>query len=255
MNSQQIKRIINTKLRFHFPRGFNLSPPVLQLFLGGEWKSSFSIVNFPSFFSPETPAEYSYEISLHDEFGIRKRTQTVRLSPFGSSNIEPGLWGGCDNIRLGMVSFQIKPESIFFRADRHLGVIKPQIFAYYQNLSNRALGLIHPQTSLIKKSLGSVNWTSNQVVDLAVTKTINLFQINPSHQKYQATLAIKCIETSETIEEKQVSIPPLGATCSQFNFSDNGSKVYVSASQLPGPNAKPIIFVTQKTGAIFASHT
>jgi len=255
MRPQDLKHIVNTRIRVHLPRCFNLSPPVLQLFLGGQWTTSFSIVNFPSFFSPLAANYYKYEVSLYDENGKLKCSKIERLPPFGSKSIEPREFLGGTEVELGIVSFRIKPDTLLFRTDRHLGVIKPQIFAFYQNQDSRAIGLVHPQTSLLTKTSHRPAWTSNQVIDLAITRKILLYQINPTHQHYRATLALRCIDTGSVIAEQNVSIPPLGTRCSSFNIEEKIEKITISASQLPGPNAKPILFATHKNGAIFTSHT
>lgn len=255
MNLNGAKQFINKNIRQKLPRVFNLSPAVVQLFRGGNWTTSYSVVNFPAFFSPLTATSYKFRATLHNEFGAKVWSEEIVLPKYGSAEIIPkNRDSELQKISIGMIAVEILPPNLIFNADKHLGVIRPQIYAHYENNQSRALGVIHPQSALLKKEPQALDWRSNNIIDLNSVVSIEALQINPSPKDYNAKIQLIDVDSNRLLSEKEVHIPAMGSHKTVFEVGSQTGNVFIAASFLPGPNAKPIIFINRTNGTSSVTH-
>ena len=257
MLSGTFKKFVNERIRSKLPRIFNLSPAIVQVYRGGDWETSFSIVNFPSFFAPTSSGVYNYRVSVRDENGTVCGTKNFSIKEKGSAEFDPSRWSS-KQIGIGTIKVEIQPSGLFFARDRHLGVIRPQIYAHYQHAKSRSVGIVHPQTAELTKSAPRPAWASNQLISMENVTTIEVAQINPNPLQYDATLKLIDFETQQILLERVVQIPPRGALLSSLEMSKvsyKGKTAFLTIDRLPGANAKPLLFIERNGASYFVMHS
>ena len=60
-------------IKRHLPRGLNVGPAVVQLFLNDGRSTRLGLVNFPSFLAPTCAIDYRYALRAYDESGRPER--------------------------------------------------------------------------------------------------------------------------------------------------------------------------------------
>ncbi len=251
-------RPIKRKLECYFPRNWRVSPPIVQLFLGGTFESRYSLINFPSLFSPKTAHRCVYEIALYDREGFCVQTKKIMIAPFGSFEIVPSEIFGGNLPDLGMVTARIRSSSLFFFSDKHLGKITSHIYALFLDKAAESAVLVHPQTSISGKLAEKVSFRSNVLWDSNNIKKVTAFQINPTSHPVEASLFL--LRENSNVELAKVThvIPPMGSRAVTWDLEDLGlskSRFTLGAFGLSTHNAKPIIFTYFEDGTFTGMHS
>lgn len=235
--------------RAALPRQFHIARPIGQLFLGGDFRTTYTLINFPSFFAPAVAASYRYRLRVHDEGGVCCAERTVDLGPFASRAIT------LSGPELGLVTVEIEPRNSFLYADRHMGDLRPHFFAKYEDVKGTSVGIIHPQTAIGAPPASSLLWASNALLETPGVRAIELYQINPSHQPAPSRLKLLRATTGEILAESAATLPPLGSRRVSWDLPLDEQLVRIEASGLPGINAKPLAFLRFADGSFSAFHT
>jgi hypothetical protein len=81
---KDVLRPLKHSIRHHLPGRLRAAAPVVQAYLGGEFETRYTLVNFPSLYSPRTAHPCVYDLALHDAAGRRVRKESRRIASFGS---------------------------------------------------------------------------------------------------------------------------------------------------------------------------
>jgi hypothetical protein len=240
----------------HLPRGLNLGPAVVQLFVNDARSTRLGLINFPSFFAPTRASTYRYALRVFDEQGREAGRAAVELAPYGAAEVDLRAVFGAALPRYGMVAARIHPLHFFSLRDRHLGRIRSQFFALYASAGMDSVGLVHPQTNLDAAPDPGRRWLSNLQVDPVAVQRIELFQINPGSAAV-ATEAFLHSADATVLASSADSIPPRGTRCAVFDLAPLAryhDAVSVGLHGLAAANAKPILFLHFRDGSFTCCH-
>ena len=242
---KNLLRPIKRRVEDFFPRNWRVSPTIAQLFLDGSFESRYSLINFPSLFSPKATYRCVYEIALYNQDGFCIGNKKIRIEPFGSFEIVPSEIFGEKLPNFGMLTARIRSAYFLCFLDKHLGKITSHIYALFLCKEQNSAVLVHPQTTISKKLADNVSWRSGVLWDSTKIKKITAFQINPTPRPFESTLLL--LEGDEKKELSKVShtIPPMGSGMFTWDIEAIGlgnAKFTIGALGLSTPNAKPIIF-------------
>ncbi len=242
---KNILRQFKRKLEGSLPRNLNVSSPIVQIYLGGEYETRYSLVNFPSLLSPMTAYTCIYDIALYSKNGSCVGKRSISLEPFQSYEVRPSEIFGENLPDLGMLTAKIRSASPLVFSDKHLGKITPHIYALYSDKERRSLVLVHPQTTLVNKASKNQEWRSGVLLDSNKIKRVIAIQINPSKQSAKSTLFLyREGEERKWLGEMNGEILPMGARKIEWDIAKTGiskGNFSIGANTLLSPNAKPII--------------
>lgn len=225
-------------------------PTISQLFIRDkEISTSYTIMNFPSFYSPKTAYDVVYTIKIYDSKKKEAYKKEVVLRPFQSKDIT--FEHENDLPDLGIVEIDIKPKSIFVENDKHLGRLTPHVYARFYTDKNKSLGLIHPQTLFGIKG-NTINWESSLRIDLSLIKRIVAYQINPTSKQFENTLQLKTLN-KEVITSKKYLFNMNSAVRKEF-VTDSDELAYFALDKTTTPNAKPLVFLYFLDGSFTVAH-
>lgn len=257
MTAAALQKKFKSLVKAHLPRGANLGPAVVQLFLNdGQRRTHVSLMNFPAFLAPQAAAEYVYRLRIYDRDGRVLRTQQIDLPRFGATDADLADVFGDALPAFGMIAVRIAPRRALYFGDRHLGRIRPHFYTLYTGPAMESLGLVHPQTSLDEPCAPERQWLSNLQLDPQRVRKLEVFQVNPSRQplKSEVFLANAAGETLNKVEEV---IPACGTRRAEFDlsaFAEKGEPVSVGLRGLAAANGKPILFMHFPDGSFTCCH-
>lgn len=259
-NVKKLLRPTKRRLDGFFPRNWRVSPPVAQLYLGGTFESKYSLVNFPSLFSPKTARDCIYEIALYDHDGSCVRKKKIRIQPFGSLEVVPKEMFGEDLPNFGTFTARIRSVTPFFFLDRHLGKITSHIYALFLDKYSESSVLIHPQTTLSNEKIEKFSWKSSVLWDSYKVKKITAFQINPTPYLVESTLFLISVngKLEEYFGEVSDVIPPMGSRMVSWDLEAEGlssEKFTIGAAGVSTHNAKPIVLTYFEDGTFTGMHS
>lgn len=249
-------RPLRKKVSSALPRYLRVKPAIAQVYLGGEYESRFTLINFPSLYSPLNARPCAYDVALYDATGHCVYKRTLTIEAFGSFEVCPRDFFNVPLPDLGMFTAKIRPVNLV--ADRHLGTITSHIYALYTNKAQNSFALVHPQTYINAPRSGHLEWVSGCLLDADKVRKITAIQINPTARAMDATLFLLRDGVGVSpIGERRSVIPPMGARMVEWNLSEVGiSNGYVSvaASGLPTNNAKPILLTHFEDASFTGMH-
>jgi hypothetical protein len=251
-------RPIKRRLEAFFPRNWRVSPPIAQLFLGGLFVTRYSLVNFPSLFSPKTAHACVYKVALYDRDGFCVGKKKITVGPFGSFEIVPSYIFGEELPDFGMITAKILSASPLFFLDRHLGRITSHIYALFLDKAGNSSVLVHPQTTIGNKVADNVSWKSGVLWDSNNIKKITAFQINPTPYPIESKLFLFSANANKELAKVSHIIPPMGSKMVSWDLEAIGlsnTKFTIGAFGLPTPNAKPIVLTYFDDGTFTGMHS
>jgi hypothetical protein len=255
---KNILRALKRKLESYLPRNMNVSSPIVQVYLGGEYESKYSLINFPSLFSPLTASSCIYDVALYGSDGSCIGRRSIPIKPFGSFEVRPAEIFGENLPDLGMFTAKIRSASPLDFSDKHLGKITSHIYALYMCKAQRSFALVHPQTTISGKSAGKVEWKSAVLLDSNKIRQLVAIQINPTNFYAESNLFLfRDGEENIRLSEMNAKIPPMGARKVEWDMTEDGiteGQFSIGASALTNPNAKPIIFTYFEDGTFSGMH-
>jgi hypothetical protein len=236
-----------------------VSPPIVQVYLGNEYETRYTLVNFPSLFSPKTAYTCIYEVALYAENGSCVGKQSIEIKPFGSFELRPSEVFGEKLPKLGMFSARIRSASPLTFSDKHLGNITSHIYALYSDKAQQSLALVHPQTTITNTTASNVYWKSGFLWDSSSIKRVVAFQINPTPLPVETTLFLfSDADALKRVDERCAVIPPMGARKVEWDLSIlelTGRFFSIGAVGLATPNAKPIVLTYFEDGTFSGMHS
>lgn len=247
---------LKSAIKTHLPRGLNLGPAVVQLFLNDGRCTRLGVANFPSFFAPEQAAGYHCHLRVFDAEGREIASTELALPPYAATEVDLSAAFGQSLPHWGMVAARIYPSSFFSLRDRHLGRIRPHFFTLYADEGMRSIGLVHPQTNLGARAAPERQWLSNLEVDPAMVQKLELFQVNPGDAPVESEAFVQT-QGGTVVAAKRHDIPSHGTRRVVFDLSQIaiGEKtVSVGLRGLAAANGKPILFLHFRDGSFTCCH-
>jgi hypothetical protein len=249
-------RPLKNRIENILPKYLRVKPAIIQAYLGGEYESRFTLINFPSLYSPLNARACSYDVALYDATGHCVCKRTLTIEAFGSFELCPSEFFNVRLPDLGMFTAKIRPKNRV--AVRHLGTISSHIYALYSNKAKNSFVLVHPQTHINSPRSGHGEWISGCILDADKIRKITAIQVNPTAKAVNSTLfLLRCGVEAVPISERSAVIPPMGARMVEWNLLEAGiTKGYVSiaASGLPTNNAKPILLTHFEDASFSGMH-
>lgn len=256
---KNIFRPLKRKLEANLPRNIRVSPPIVQVYLGGEYESRYSLVNFPSLFSPLTAYTCIYDIALYGADGSCVGTRSIPIKPFGSYEVRPSEVFGNNLPDMGMFTARIRSESSLDFSDKHLGKITSHIYALYSDKAQKSFALVHPQTTVSSVSADKAEWMSAFLWDSGNIRKVVAIQINPTSRPIESTLFLfRDGEAANRVCEMRGIILPMGARRVEWDLTEAGLRkglFSIGAVGLPTANAKPIVLTYFEDGTFSGMHS
>jgi len=256
---KSIFRPLKRKLEANLPRNMRVSPPIAQVYLGGEYESRYSLINFTSLFSPLTAYTCIYDIALYAADGSCVGTRSIPIKPFGSYEVRPSEIFGRNLPDVGMFTARIRSESPFEFSDKHLGKITSHIYALYSDKAQQSFALVHPQTTVSDVCADKIEWQSAVLWDSNSIRRMVAIQINPMPVPIETTLFLfRDGEAIKRLDEKRGIIPPMGARKVEWDLAAAGlteGLFSIGAIGLPTANAKPIVLTYFADGTFSGMHS
>lgn len=251
-----IKQKVKFFVKSHLPRGANLGPPIVQLFLNDGRNTHLGLINFPTFLAPDETGEYVYRLCIYDADGRKLGEKQIELSRFGSIEVNLADVFAFSLPSYGMVAVRIEPRNSLYFGDRHLGRIRSNFFTLYTGPKMDSLGLIHPQTSLDAPCDPTRSWMSNLQLDPRCVRKIEVFQVNPSRQALESEVILQGSDGHLLANAKEL-VPAHGTRRAMFDmeplekFCESFS---VGLRGLAAANGKPILFMHFRDGSFTCCH-
>jgi hypothetical protein len=204
-----------------FGLGRSLLRSAERAFLGGEYLSRYTLVNFPSLYAPLTAHPCIYDVTLYAADGSRIGKRELRVAPYGSLEVRPEEVFGMDLPDLGMFATRIRSAEALNFAYKYFGTVTSHFFA-----------LVHPQTLIDAASGEKMAWTSS----------LYLFRAGAESDRIWTLAGV---------------IPPMGARKVSWDLPDIGlthGLFSIGANGLPTTNAKPVLLTHFEDGLISGMH-
>ena len=258
VNTKTVLRPFKRSIEQHLPGRLKVAAPVVQAFLGGEYATRYTLVNFPSLYSPQMAHACVYDVSLHAADGRRVASRTVRIEPFGSPEVKPEELFGANLPDLGMFTARIRSASRFTFAYKHLGVVTSHFYALYADREGSSLALVHPQT-LVNAARGEhMHWQSGYLLDARSIRKLVAIQINPTSRAVDAGLHLfRPGARAESVCAMDGIIPAMGSRKVVWDLPACGiteGLFSIAARGLPTNNAKPILLTYFADGSFTGMH-
>lgn len=241
----------------HLPRGMNIAGPVIQLYIHDALRTTtFSFVNFPSLYAPRGAQSYRYTVECRGSDGAKFGRQTLTVPAFGAVEAEITQLFGTELPPWGTVHVSLRPTSFFTRHDQHLGRLTPHFYALYHEPEMGFLALVHPQTEAWAGGGPLEEWRSTLLIDTELAEFVEAFQINPTARSVTSELRVYD-EDGVVLTSASTVLPAFGVRRERWVVKDLGAGRWVSlgADRLAAPNAKPLVFATNRAGLISGSHS
>jgi hypothetical protein len=258
VNTKSVLRPLKRSIEQRLPRPLRVAPPVVQAYLGGEYTTRYTLVNFPSLYSPRTAHPCVYDVALYAADGRRVGRRTLRIEPFGSLEVRPEELFGPGLPQLGMFTARIRAASPLTFAYKHLGVVTSHFYALYTDLAGSSFALVHPQT-LVNAARGeNMLWQSGYLLDAQKIRKLVAIQVNPTAQAVDVGLYLVLAgERSQQLGGSAGLIPAMGSRKVVWDLPALGMTqglFFVAARGLPTNNAKPILLTYFADGAFCGMH-
>lgn len=241
MLSAALKSAIKTRL----PRGLNLGPAVVQLFLNDGRRTRLGVANFPSFFAPIDASEYFYSLRAFGPEGQEIGQGKIRVPAYGSSNVDLDSLFNSELPAWGMVAVRIQPSGFFSLHDRHLGRIRPHFFTLYADRRMESMGLVHAQTNLDAAPAPHQRWLSNLQIEPGAVAKLEVFQVNPSRAAVDSDVFLED-EQGNVLARNSARIAARGTRRAVFELAEYAERkkcISVGLQGLAAANGKPILFL------------
>jgi hypothetical protein len=240
------------------PRRLRVAAPVVQAFLGGEYLTRYTLVNFPSLYSPSTAHPCIYDIALYAADGSRIGRRELRIAAYGSLEVRPEEVFGTDLPDLGMFTARIRSASALTFAYKHLGTVTSHFYALYSDRKDRSLALVHPQTLIDAASGAQMAWQSGYLLDAGNIRKLVAVQVNPTSAITTSSLHLfRAGAEAERIGTQTGTIPAMGARKVSWDLADVGltrGLFSIAAHGLPTTNAKPVLVTHFADGSFTGMH-
>jgi hypothetical protein len=258
VNTKTVLRPLKNSLEHHLPGRLRVAAPVVQAYLGGDYLTRYTLVNFPSLYSPQTAYPCVYEVALYAPDGSRVGRRTLRIEPFGSVEVRPEELFGPDMPSLGMFTARIRSANPLTFAYKHLGVVTSHFYALYADKELSSFALVHPQT-LVNATRGeNMNWQSGYLLDAGKIRRLVAIQVNPTSQAVGVGLyLVRAGARSQHLCDMDGVIPAMGARKVIWDLPAIGlteGLFSIAARGLPTNNAKPILLTYFADGAFTGMH-
>jgi hypothetical protein len=239
------------------PRPLNMAGPLVQLFLNDEERTTtFTFANFASLYAPKGAMAYRYLIECRDPDGGHLGRKEITVPIYGARAI--GVSDLCDPPlpEWGTIHVRLRSTSLLNRHDQHLGLLTPHFYALYHEREMRSLALVHPQTSVCAVDVERPEWRSNLLFDTDSVDALEVFQLNPSPRAVASELRI-VDERGSVLARALSTVPAFGVRRERWVVQDlhAGRWVSIAADHLTAPNAKPLVFATNRAGLVSGSHS
>jgi hypothetical protein len=258
VNAKTVLRPFKRSLEHHLPGGLRVAAPVVQAYLGGEYVTRYTLVNFPSLYSPQTAHACVYDLALYTADGRRVGSRTLRIAPFGSLEVRPEDLFGANLPDLGMFTARIRSSNRFTFAYKHLGVVTSHFYALYADREGSSLALVHPQT-LVNAARGeNMHWQSGYLLDAGSIRKLVAIQVNPTAEAVDVGLYLfRPGASSEQLCAMDGTIPAMGSRKVIWHLPAIGMTrglFSIAARGLPTNNAKPILLTYFANGSFTGMH-
>lgn len=255
-SAKNLLRPLKRKVESILPKRLSIKPPIVQAYLGGEYESRFTLVNFPSLYSPLNASSCIYDIELYDSNGCCIDKRSLTIEAFGSIEVRPSQFVGGSLPDVGMFTARIRPANP--ASYKHLGEISSHIYALYSNKANNSFALVHPQTYINAPCVDGQEWVSGYILNANKIRKIIAIQINPTGKNVDTNLFLfrEGIEASR-IGEMPGLMPPMGARMVEWDLTKvgiNDGYFSVAGIGFPTNNAKPIILTYFEDGSFSGMH-
>jgi hypothetical protein len=255
-SAKNIFRPFKRTIESILPKRLSIKPPIVQAYLGGKYESRFTLVNFPSLYSPLNACPCIYDIELYDSNGYRIGKKSLTIEAFGSIEVRPGEFFDGPLPDFGMFTAIIRPANP--ASYKHLGEISSHFYALYSDKAQNSFALVHPQTYINAPRSSSQEWVSGYILDAHKIRKIAAIQINPTKKNVDTNLFLfrEGMESNRIGEMPDV-IPPMGARMVEWDLTKVGIKdeyFSVAAVGFPTNNGKPIILTHFEDGSFSGMH-
>jgi hypothetical protein len=258
ITTKDVLRPVKQSVERRLPGRLKAAAPVVQAYLGGEYATRYTLVNFPSLYSPQTAHPCVYEIALYDGGGSRVAGCNVRIAPFGSMEIRPEQVFGPDLPDVGMFTARIRPANPFTFAYKHLGVVTSHFYALYADRGGTSLALVHPQTLVNAPPGENIDWRSGYLLDAGKIRKLVAIQVNPTRRAIDAGLfLVRAGEPAVHLADMDGMIPAMGSRKVVWDLPVlglTGGMFSIAARSLPTNNAKPILLTYFADGSFCGMH-
>jgi hypothetical protein len=258
VRTKDVLRPLKRRIDQVLPRKLRVAAPVVQAFLGGDYRTRYTLVNFPSLYSPSTAHPCIYDIALYSADGARIGRREVHIAPYGSLEVRPEEIFGADLPDLGMFTARIRSASALTFAYKHLGTVTSHFYALYSDRKDRSLALVHPQTLINAASGAQMAWQSGYLLDAGRIRKLVAIQVNPTSSVTTSSLhLIRAGADAEPIGVQTGMIPSMGARKVSWDLADFGitrGLFFIAANGLPTTNAKPVLLTHFEDGSFTGMH-
>jgi hypothetical protein len=258
IRTKNVLRPLKRRLDQVLPRPLRVAAPVVQAFLGGEYLTRYTLVNFPSLYSPSTAHPCIYDIALYAADGSRIAGRELRIAAYGSLEVRPEEVFGADLPDLGMFTARIRSASALTFAYKHLGTVTSHFYALYSDRQERSLALVHPQTLVDAASGAHMAWESGYLLDAGKIRKLVAIQVNPTASAATSSLhLIRAGADAERMGMQTGTIPTMGARMVSWDLPDIGltrGLFFIAADGLPTTNAKPVLMTHFADGSFTGMH-
>jgi hypothetical protein len=256
--TKDVLRPLKRRVDKVLPRTLRVAAPVVQAFLGGEYQTRYTLVNFPSLYSPSTAHPCIYDVALHAADGSLIGRRELRIAPFGSLEVRPEEIFGTDLPDLGMFTARIRSASALTFAYKHLGTVTSHFYALYSDRKDTSLALVHPQTLVDAVSGSQMAWQSGYLLDAGKIRKLVAVQINPTSTAATSSLHLfRAGADAEHLGTRTGTIPSMGARKVSWDLGDIGlthGLFSIAAHGLPTTNAKPVLMTHFADGSFSGMH-
>jgi hypothetical protein len=241
----------------HLPRPLNIAGPVIQLYVHDQTRTTtFTFANFPSLYAPRRALSYRYVVECRGPDGTALGRRTLKVPAFGVRQVGIDELFGSELPSWGTIHVGLRPTSLLNRSDQHLGRLTPHFYTLYHEREMRFLALVHPQTLAVRGRMALPEWRSNLLLDAELAETLEVFQVNPTGRTVTSELRVHN-ENGTVLTRSSCALPPYGVRRERWVVQEFGPARWISlgADHLTGPNAKPLVFVTNRDGLLSGSHS
>jgi hypothetical protein len=228
--------------------------PVCQLFINGYGKqSTYTLLNFPSLYSPSEAQPCTYKVTLFDEGGTAVRQGTVTVPAFGSAAFKPRDAFAGPLPELGLFTAELVDWAE--PAYEQLGLLRPYFYAIYYDDTMGSVSVVHPQTTLMQTAPAGVAWRSSLVISAREVVALEVFQVNPMPDARITSVAVTGLD-GQTKAASAAQMPGRSVRRIYWPAADFDGSDYVciASDAMTAPNAKPLLF-QHRSGGFSAGHS
>jgi hypothetical protein len=257
-NAKDALRPLKRSVERRMPGRLKAAAPVVQAYLGAEYETRYTLVNFPSLYSPQTPHPCLYDVALYASDGQCIGRRTLRIEKFGSIEVRPQELFGSNLPALGMFTARIRATKPLTFAYKHLGTVTSHFYALYADRDGSSMVLVHPQTLVNAPHGENMQWRSGYLLDAAKIRKLVAIQVNPTPRAVDVGLYLVREGAGSThLGDRDGRIPAMGSRKVAWDLPTLGMTqglFSVAARGLPTNNAKPILLTYFADGSFCGMH-